>query len=227
MKNKVIQKFSPLALGLMVFSYPIVQGSMAYGASLKSAAGADSQLLKPVVPDIQASPSGVAVGCGPSPAGSSLVPPDATRGASSAASDVVASSAMGSVAPATVVANAPALDSTTPSLGGENLSSNLVAQALPDDCCEIGGTTTCEIGGAPPTGGGVLGGGPSPLLALLGLPAALVPAFLGGGNGDDNGTPPTPTPVPEPSSTGALAAGFGLIGLWYGRRLRSTRKTFS
>ncbi len=225
MKNKTIQKFPPLALGILVFSYPLIQGSIAYGASLKSAA-VDNQLLKPGTPELKSTPSASAVGCSLSPAGSGLGLPSVT-GSASPASKVVASSVTGSVVPAAEVANAPALDNGVPLGAQESPSGNLVAQASLDDCCEIGGTTTCEVGGLPPAGGGALGGGPSPLLALLGLPAALIPAFLGGGDGSNNSTPPIPTPVPESSSTGAIAAGFGLIGLWYGRRLRNVRKTYS
>jgi hypothetical protein len=226
MKHKTIQKFSPLALGIMVLSYPIIQGSVAYGASLKSAA-VDSQLLKPGVPVLKATSVGSAAGCSLSPAGSGLGLPSVT-GSATPASNVVASSVTGSVVPATAVANAPDFDNAAPSGVQENSSGNLVAQASLDDCCEIGGTTTCEVGGLPPAGGGILGGGgPSPLLALLGVPAALIPAFLGGSDSSSNNPTPTPMPVPESSSTGAIAAGFGLIGLWYGRRLRNVRKTYS
>jgi hypothetical protein len=224
MKNRPIQKISTLALGIIVFSYPIIQGSTAYGASLKNTVAVDNQLLKPGTPELQSSPTGGLPGCALSPAGGGTALPNVT-GSANAASDVVASSAAGSVVPATAVANAPAFsDNAAPATAPDSASSTLIAQASLDDCCEIGGTSTCEVGGLAPAGGGLLGGGPSPLLALLGLPAALIPAFLGGGDGSNT---PTPTPVPESSSTGAIAAGFGLIALWYGRRLRNVRKTYS
>lgn len=224
MKNIAIKKISPLALGIMVFSYPIIQGSTAYGASLKNAVAADEQLLNPGLPALQSSPPSGSVGCALSPAGSGTVLPNVT-GSANAGTQAVASSATGSVVPATVAANAPAFDNAAPSTVPDSASSTLIAQASLGDCCEIGGTTTCEVGGLPPAGGGILGGGPSPLLALLGLPAALIPAFLGGG--DSSNSNPTPTPVPESSSTGAIAAGFSLLGLWYGRRYHNARKTCS
>jgi hypothetical protein len=95
----------------------------------------------------------------------------------------------------------------------------LIAQAAVGDCCGIGGAATCEVGGLPTGGAGL--GGLSPLLGLLGIlpAAALIPA-LSGGNND----PGQPSPVPEPSSTGAIVAGFGMMGLLLSRRYRSGRK---
>ncbi len=126
-------------------------------------------------------------------------------------------------------------------------SPTLIAQAA-DDCCGIGGAATCEVGGVP-TGGAALGG-ISPLLGLLGLvPAAAIPLALDDGSGSNNapapvdpgvpeggpglgvpeggpglGEPPPIEKIPEPPSTGAIVAGFGMMGLWLSRRHRSGRK---
>jgi hypothetical protein len=99
-------------------------------------------------------------------------------------------------------------------------SPTLIAQAAVGDCCGIGGAATCEVGGLPTGGAGL--GGISPLLGLLGLlpAAAIIPAVSGGSNND----PGQPAPVPEPSSTGAIVAGFGMMGLLLSRRYRSGRK---
>jgi hypothetical protein len=229
MKNKAIQKFSPFALGAIVLTAQMAQGPMAYGASLKSmAAATDDALLKPNVSELQpSSTSAVGGGCDPTPTGSGSVSPNSsvpTVGTKNLknldtldASSVLVSSATGAVVPSSMVASTPVSDPSA-----ANFPSNLVAQAPGlDDCCEIGGTTTCEVGGLAPQGGGALAGGLSPLAALAGLPlAGLVPLALGGGDGD--GT--TPPPVPEPSSTAAITAGLGLLGLWYGRRYRSSHK---
>jgi hypothetical protein len=227
MKNKAIQKFSPFALGMVLCSYQMAQVPMAYGASLKSVAATDDSLLQPNVSGLQPALSAAPGGCALSPTGggsvNSLAPslnastPGSSLSASSS-SGVLASAVTGSVVPSSVVANAPAADPAAPS----NLSSNLVAQAPAlDDCCEIGGTTTCEVAGVAPAGGGALGGG-FPLAALAGLAVPLIAIpFLAGGGGGGAGTPP---PVPEPSSTAAITAGIGLLGLWYGRRFRTSRK---
>jgi hypothetical protein len=229
MKNKVIQKFSPLALGIIVCSYQLAQVPFAYGASLKTAAATDDSLLTPDVSGLQSTPSTAAAGCALSPTGGGSTLPNssppalsssAPGGGSSLApsTGILASSVTGSVVPSSVVANAPASDPAAPS----NLSSNLVAQAPAlDDCCEIGGTSTCEVAGvAPPVGGGALGGFPLAALAGLAVPLVAIPLIAGGGGGG-NGTPP---PVPEPSSTAAITAGLGLLGLWYGRRFRASHK---
>jgi hypothetical protein len=229
MKNKAIQKFSPFALGIVVLSTQMAQGPMAYGASLNNAGAADESLLKPNVAELQSPSTPVAgAGCALAPTGSGSAPNSSTPAVSAknltsldplASSSVLASSATGSVVPSSVT-NVLASDPVSAS----NISSNLVAQAPGlDDCCEIGGTTTCEIGGLPPVGGGALGGGLSPLAALAGLPLAALPFVFGGGG--DNGTPPPV--VPEASSTAAITAGLGLFGLWYGRRFRTSRKASS
>jgi hypothetical protein len=224
MKNKAIQKFSPFALGMILCTYQMSQVPMAYGASLKSVAATDDSLLQPNVSGLQPVPSSAAGGCALSPTGggsvNSLAPSlnASTPGSlsPSSSSGVLASAGTGSIVPSSVVANAPAADPAAPS----NLSSNLVAQAPAlDDCCEIGGTTTCEVAGVPPTGGGALGGFPLASLAGLAVPLVAIPLLTGGGGG--GGTPP---PVPEPSSTAAITAGIGLLGLWYGRRFRSAQK---
>jgi len=104
-------------------------------------------------------------------------------------------------------------------------SPTLIAQAAAaEDCCGIGGAATCEVGGVP-TGGAALGG-LSPLLGLLGLlPAGAIPFITSGNsNSDPNQTTPIPAPVPESSSTGAIVAGFGVMGLLLSRRYRSGRK---
>lgn len=229
MKNKAIQKFSPFALGAIVLIAPMAQGRVAYGVSLKSmAAATDDALLKPNVSELQPSTSAVGGGCDPTPTGGGAVSPNSSGSSVGSqnlksldtldASSVLASSPTGAVVPSSMVASTPVSDTTA-----ANFSSNLVAQAPGlDDCCEIGGTTTCEVGGLAPQGGGALAGGLSPLAALAGLPlAGLVPLALGGGDGNDGTTPP---PVPEPSSTAAITAGLGLLGLWYGRRYRSSHK---
>jgi hypothetical protein len=220
MKNKAIQKFSPFALGMVLCSYQIAQVPMAYGASLKSVAVTDDSLLQPNVSGLQPTPSAALGGCALSPTGggsvNSLAPSlnASTPGSlsPSSSSGVLASAVTGSV-----VANAPAADPAAPS----NLSTNLVAQAPAlDDCCEIGGTTTCEVAGVAPAGGGALGGFPLASLAGLAVPLLAIP-FLAGGDGGGGTTPP---PVPEPSSTAAITAGIGLLGLWYGRRFRTSHK---
>jgi hypothetical protein len=111
-------------------------------------------------------------------------------------------------------------------------SPTLIAQAAVGDCCGIGGAATCEVGGLPTGGAGL--GGLSPLLGLLGIlpAAALIPALDDGGNGDPGQPGPGPVPVapvpvapvPESSSTGAIVAGFGMMGLLLSRRYRSGRK---
>jgi PEP-CTERM motif len=220
MKNKAIQKFSPFALGTIVLISQMA-GSMAYGASLNTAAS-DNSLLKPNVSELQPS-SAVGGGCDPLPTGNGSLT-SAVSGKNlksldtSDTSSVLASSTTGSVVSSSMVAGTPVTDP-----GTSNFSSNLVAQAPGlDDCCEIGGTTTCEVGGLAPAGGGALAGGLSPLAALAGLPlAGLIPLALGGDG--DNGTTPPP-PVPEPSTTAAITAGLGLLGLWYGRRYRASHK---
>jgi hypothetical protein len=226
MKNKAIQKFSPFALGMVLCSYQMAQVPMAYGASLKSVAATDDSLLQPNVSGLQpTTPSAAPGGCALSSTGggsvNSLAPSlNANTPGSlspSSSSGVLASAVTVSVVPSSVVANAPATDPAAPS----NLSSNLVAQAPAlDDCCEIGGTTTCEVAGVRPAGGGALGGFPLASLAGLAVPLVAIPLLTGGGGGG-GGTPP---PVPEPSSTAAITAGIGLLGLWYGRRFRTSHK---
>jgi hypothetical protein len=102
----------------------------------------------------------------------------------------------------------------------QTISPTLIAQSAVGDCCGIGGAATCEVGGLPTGGAGL--GGISPLLGLLGLlpAAAIIPAVSGGNNND----PGQPAPVPETSSTGAIVAGFGMMGLLLSRRDRSGRK---
>lgn len=104
-------------------------------------------------------------------------------------------------------------------------SPTLIAQAsAAEDCCGIGGAATCEVGGVPTGGAGL--GGVSPLLGLLGLlPAGAIPFITSGNsNSDPNQTTPIPAPVPESSSTGAIVAGFGMMGLLLSRRYLSGRK---
>jgi hypothetical protein len=100
-------------------------------------------------------------------------------------------------------------------------SPTLIAQAAVGDCCGIGGAATCEVGGLP-TGGAGLGGVPS-LLGLAGLlPLAAIP-LINNGNGNSDPNQPS-APVPESSSTGAIVAGFGMVGLLLSRRYLSGRK---
>lgn len=104
-------------------------------------------------------------------------------------------------------------------------SPTLIAQAAAaEDCCGIGGAATCEVGGVPTGGAGLPG--LSPLLGLLGLlPAGAIPFITdGNSNSDPNQTTPIPAPVPESSSTGAIVAGFGMMGLLLSRRYLSGRK---
>jgi hypothetical protein len=226
--NKAIQKISPFALGIVVCSYQIAQMPLVYGASLKNVSANADPLLKPIVPELQSFPSSAAAGCVSAPVGGGSTLPTSGTGTplnvsnpsvlgESVASSVLASSVTGAVVPSTIVAQTSGLEP----------SANLIAQvpAL-DDCCAIGGTTTCEVGGVPPVGGAALAaGGLSPLLGLLGAPLLAIPALLGGGGG---GSDPTPTPpVPEPSSTAAVTAALGMFGLWYGRRFRASQKTSS
>lgn len=222
MKNKAIQKFSPFALGMVLCSYQMAQVPVAYGASLKSVAATDDSLLQPNVSGLQPTPSAALGGCALSPTGggsvNSLSPSLNTGVPSSSLSPSSSSGVLASAVTGSVVANAPAADPAATS----NLSSNLVAQAPAlDDCCEIGGTTTCEVAGVPPAGGGALGGFPLASLAGLAVPLLAVPFLAGGGGGGGGATPP---PVPEPSSTAAITAGIGLLGLWYGRRFRTSHK---
>jgi hypothetical protein len=230
MKNKAIQKFSPFALGAIVLISQMAHGSMAYGASLNTVAATDNSLLKPNVSELQPSTSAIGGSCAKAPAGNGSLTNSSVSTVSGKnlkssetldSSSVLASSMTGSVVPSSIVASTPISEPA----GASNLSSDLVAQvpAL-DDCCEIGGTTTCEVGGLPPVGGGALPGGLSPLAALGALPAlGLIPLLGGGGDGNNGGTTPPP-PVPEPSSTAAITAGLGLLGLWYGRRYRASHK---
>jgi hypothetical protein len=229
-KTKAIQKIAPFALGMMVCSSQIAQMPLAYGASLKSMSAAADPLLKPVVPEPQSFPSAAAPDCVSAPVdGGSSLPQAGAESLlnasnssalnSSGSPSVLASSVTGAVVPSALTAQATGIE-----------SSSLIAQvpAL-EDCCAIGGTTTCEVGGVPPVGGAALAaGGLSPLLGLLATPLLAIPALVGGGDGGGNGgdvpTPPTP-PVPEPSSTAAITAALGLFGLWYGRRFRIAHKT--
>jgi hypothetical protein len=105
------------------------------------------------------------------------------------------------------------------------ISPTLIAQAAVGDCCGIGGAATCEVGGLPTGGAGL--GGISPLLGLLGLlPVGAIPFLTNSSNGNSNPSQPAPipAPVPESSSTGAIVAGFGMVGLLLSRRYRSGRK---
>lgn len=223
-KHNAIQKFSPFALGIMVCAFQVAQTPLAYGASLKGGSVDSGSLLKPIVPEMQSFPSSASSECAPAPVGGGSALPSA--GAStplnassqsalnlSASSSVLASSATSVVGPSALTAQATGID---PSL-------NLIAQVpVLDDCCAVGGTATCEVGGVPPSGGGVLAGATSPLWGLLATPLLIIPGVIGGGGGE-----PTPPPVPEPSSTAGITAALGLLGLWYGRRFRASHKTSS
>lgn len=223
-KHNAIQKFSPFALGIMVCASQVAQTPLAYGASLKSGPADADSLLKPIVPEMQSFPSSASSECASAPVGGGSALPSA--GAStplnassqsalnlSASSSVLASSVTSVVVPPALTAQATGVDP----------SFNLIAQvpAL-DDCCAVGGTATCEVGGVPPSGGGVLAGA-SPLWGLLATPLLIIPGVIGGGGGGE----PTPPPVPEPSSTAGITAALGLFGLWYGRRFRASHKTSS
>jgi PEP-CTERM motif len=205
-----LRKISPFALGIALCCYQVVQQPMARAASLGSNNGNGSDLtsLSPSVPVDAPATAGVAAGGCPlnslkAPSKSGALPSQGTAASSSLGyqSENIAESGTAS--------------------SSKGAGSVKVAQLVPDaNCCELGGTADCELGGIAPAGGAASAGG-FPFAALAGLlPAALIPlAFTGGGNNNNN-----PAPVPEPSSTAGIVAGFGMLGLWFSRRVRANQK---
>jgi PEP-CTERM motif len=192
--NNNLRKISPFGLGVALFCYQLVQQPMVRAASLGSNDGSDLTSLAPSIP---------------------VDAPSATGTASSGC-------------PLNLLNTTPQKGGVVPSQGSA-ASSGLgyqsetiaqsdgvkVAQLVPDEnCCELGGTVDCELGGIAPAGGAAAAGFPFAALAGL-LPIAAVPLAFGGG--DNNDSSPA---VPEPSSTAGLVAGFGMLGIWFSRRFR-------
>jgi hypothetical protein len=210
--NTKTKKISPFVLGAALCCYQVFQQPVVRAASL----GSENNGLTNLTPSVPVSASGAAGGCplqsiknqkggSPNTQGNST-PTSGSSTALSYQSDL----------------------SPNPSAG---TSPTVVSQLVPDEnCCELGGTSDCEVGGIPPAGGAVAGAG-FPLAALAGLgalPLAAIPFIAGGddNNGSDS-TPQTlpPAPVPESSSTASLVAGLGLFGLWYSRRFRPGQRS--
>lgn len=207
--NTKIRKISPYALGIALCCYQVIQQPLVRAASLN----ADSTNLTTLTPSVPALETSAAAGGCPL---QSLKDPKGTGslGPQGKVNSVTGSTAL-------------SYQSNSPANSSLSTNSNAVAQLVPNEnCCELGGTSDCELGGIPPAGGAAAGGG-FPLAALLGLlPLAGIPFLVGGGNSDPNPTP-SPSPVPESSSTASLVAGLGLFGLWYSRRFRSGQRTSS
>lgn len=192
--NNNLRKISPFGLGIALFCYQIVQQPMVQAASLGSNNGSDLTSLAPSVPvEAPAATGSVGGGCPLN----SLKTPQKSGAVSSPGSAVSAGLGYQS-------------ETIAQSDGVK------VAQLVPDEnCCELGGTVDCELGGIAPAGGAASAAG-FPFAALAGLlPLAAIPFAFGGGNNSD----PSPA-VPEPSSTAGIVAGFGMLGLWFSRRLR-------
>ncbi len=249
--SKTVKKLSPFALGLALCCYQAIQLPTAYAASLNLSSPPSDGLLSsgestafaadstgktattdstktsvtanidcPLQSSINQSTSTSSTPANPATTEASGVTPLPISPENSAlkyeSDDKVASS---DTAQDSSIAQTPQTNSSTEVNSSEPV---LMAQATLDDCCGIGGTTTCEVGGLP-TGGAAVGG-LSPLLGLLGLlPAAAIPFALGDSN--DN-----PAQVPEPSTTPGIVAGFGLMGLYFSRRYlnrKNRQNTFS
>ncbi len=185
--------------------YQVVQQPMVRAASLGSNNGSDVTSLAPSVPVDAPVAAGAVGGC---PLGALKSAPKS--GALSSGGSAVASYPLGYQS-----GNVGESGVGSASSGANSVK---VAQLVPDEnCCELGGTSDCELGGLPPAGGAASGGG-FPFAALAGLlPLAAIPFAFGGGK-DNNDSPP---PVPEPSSTAGIVAGFGMLGLWFSRRFRA------
>ena len=207
--NIKAKKISPLLLGAALCCSQVLQQPIVRAASLSATSPENLSSLTPSVPLVN--PAAAA------PGGCALNPLKDQKGAVPSASHYQ-SSVPGTANPA--VGAAPSA-----------MQPIIVSQLIPDEnCCELGGTADCEVGGIPPAGGALAGGGGFPLAALLGLLPLAGLGFIGGGGGNggngDNGTPPPPL-VPESSSTAGLAAGLGLLGIWYSRRLRVAQRSSS
>ncbi len=200
--NSKVKKFSPLIIGAALCCSQVLQQPVVRAASLGTT---NTENLGSLAPSVPAAPSAAASG------GCALNP---LKGPKSAAPSALNYQSSVSSAAKPAVGAAPSA-----------MQPLIVSQLVPDEnCCELGGTTDCEVGGIPPAGGAVAGGGGFPLAALLGLLPLAGLGFIGGGGGNGNGTPP---PVPESSSTASLAAGLGLFGIWYSRRLRVAQRSSS
>jgi hypothetical protein len=204
--NKKSRKVSPFVLGVAMCCYQVVQQPMVRAASLSSNNGSDVTSLSPSVPvDAPVSAGAASGGC---PLGALKTLPKS--GALPSSSSAAASSGLGY--------QSETFAESGVASASKGAGSVKVAQLVPDEnCCELGGTSDCELGGLPPAGGAASGGG-FPFAALAGLlPLAAIPFAFGDGK-NNNDSPP---PVPEPSSTAGIVAGFGMFGLWFSRRFRA------
>jgi hypothetical protein len=206
--NNKFKKASPFALGVAMCCYQVVQQPMVLAASLGSNNSSDLTSLSPSVPvDAPTAAGSAAGGCPlnslktPSKSGGLPAQGSAASPGLGYQSENVAESGIVSVSKGTGTVK--------------------VAQLVPDEnCCELGGTADCELGGLPPAGGAASGGG-FPFAALAGLlPLAAIPFAFGGGGNNNGEQPPA---VPEPSSTAGIVAGFGMLGLWFSRRFRENQ----
>jgi PEP-CTERM motif len=197
--NNNLRKISPFGLGIALFCYQLVQQPMVRAASLGSNNESDLTSLAPSIP-VEAPTAAASGGCPLSP----LNAPQKSGALPSQGS--AASSGLGYQSE--TIAQADGVK---------------VAQLVPDEnCCELGGTVDCELGGIAPAGGAAAAAG-FPFAALAGLlPLAAVPFAFGGG--DNNDSSPA---VPEPSSTAGIVAGFGMLGLWFSRRFRRAGRNLS
>jgi hypothetical protein len=203
--NNNLRKISPYALGVALCCYQVVQQPLVRAASIGSNNVSDLNSLSPSVPVDAPTASGATAGGCPlnslkTPLKSGVLPSQGSAAASLGyQSENIAESNIGSASKAAGAVK--------------------VAQLVPDEnCCELGGTADCELGGLPPAGGAASAGG-FPFAALAGLlPLAALPFAFGGGNNNDQ-----PPAVPEPSSTAGIVAGFGMLGLWFSRRFRANQ----
>lgn len=228
MMTTIFKKISPFALGVTLLTAQVIQLPKAQAASLGLGGSSDPTLLEPSVP---LDPASTETGNTSEPGNSST---EVTASAGACTTLKATSSQTASAKTESTTSNPSSLSyqsdklasasvpGTTPDLAPDPTSSSqasdpqLVAQLSTEgDCCEIGGNSTCELAGAPPAAVGGAGLAGAPLALLGGIPlAAAIPLALGGGDGSN---------VPEPSETAGLVAGFGLLGLWASRRLRSDK----
>ncbi|MGB8698461.1 MAG: hypothetical protein WCD18_03505 [Thermosynechococcaceae cyanobacterium] len=193
--HKTVKKLSPVALGFALCCYQAIQLPNAQASSLSLSSNANATTVA------QSTPAAV---------GSCLL----QGGGQTSAAPEAAMPGTGLGYQSEAIAQ---LDAAGPSTApGATSSSTLVAQLSPgvDDCCDVGGTATCEVGGLP-VGGAALGA--IPLWPLLAIPPGIACAIA------CTGSNPKPPPVPESPLTGGLVAGFGIMGLWYSRRFRSSQ----
>jgi hypothetical protein len=199
--NQAIKKLSPFALGMTLFAYNAIQLPLAQAASLDLGAN-------PAMVELPAAPTAAVGDC----LASSTPTAETAPGEATAPDDRAFSGLNYQESNTDLAPNPPTVvGSESGAAAPESSTSTLIAQLAPDDCCEVGGTATCEVAGLPPQGGGLLA---APFLPLLAAPLGAL-AFIGGSD------PNRPRPVPlSESSTAGLVAGFGLVGLWYSRRFR-------